>query len=210
MGPLITALSDPDFWVSETAALALRKITGAPDPGAAGRRRRPEEPTATPPAVARLLQAIQDPASRWMAVVALGQMGATAHEAIPALIEALEDDELAVRWDAAKALGKMGAVAARAVPALTAVLHEQDDAISRRHVVTALGCIGPAARTAVPALIGSLRDDGHQLDELAGEALVCIGTPAIPALIEAMKDDDPQVRLRAASTLTRIAGGPAV
>ena len=32
VGPLITALSDPDFWVSETAALALRKITGAPDP----------------------------------------------------------------------------------------------------------------------------------------------------------------------------------
>ena len=54
--------------------------------------------------------------------------GAPAHEAIPALIEALEDEELAVRWDAAKALGKMGAVAARAVPALTAVLHEQDDA----------------------------------------------------------------------------------
>ena len=75
--------------------------------------------------------------------------------------------------------------------------------------MTALGAIGPAARTAVPALIGSLRDDGHQLDELAGEALVCIGTPAIPALIEAMKDDDPQVRLRAANTLTRIAGGSA-
>jgi HEAT repeat protein/tRNA A-37 threonylcarbamoyl transferase component Bud32 len=206
VGPLITALSDRDFWVSETAALALRKITGAPDPGAGRRRRARDEPSATPPAVIRLLKAIQDPASRWMAVVALGQMGPTAHEAIPALIEALEDAESAVRWDAAKALGKMGAVAARAVPALTAILHEQDDEIARQHVVAALGAIGPAARTAVPALISSLKDDGHHLDEQAGEALVRIGTPAIPALIEAMKDDDPRVRLRAANTLTRIAG----
>jgi HEAT repeat protein/tRNA A-37 threonylcarbamoyl transferase component Bud32 len=205
VGPLITALSDPDFWVSETAALALRKITGAPDPEAGRRRRARDEPSATPPAVTRLLKAIQDPASRWMAVVALGQMGPTAHEAIPALIEALEDAESAVRWDAAKALGKMGAVAARAVPALTAVLHAQDDAIAREHVVAALGAIGPAARTAVPALIGSLKNDGHHLDEQAAEALVRIGTPAIPALIEAMKDDDPQVRVRAAHALTRIA-----
>jgi HEAT repeat protein len=35
---------------------------------------------------------------------------------------------------------------------------------------------------------------------------VRIGAPAIPALVEAMKDDDPQVRLKAATTLTRIAG----
>jgi HEAT repeat protein/tRNA A-37 threonylcarbamoyl transferase component Bud32 len=211
VGPLITALSDQDFWVSETAALALRKITGAPDPAAGHRRQRSAEASApTPPAVERLLKAIQDPASRWMAVVALGQMGPAAHEAIPALIEALEDAECAVRWDAAKALGKMGVVAARAVPALTAVLHEQDDAIARQHVVAALGAIGPAARTAVPALMGSLKEDGHHLEEEAGEALVRIGAAAIPALIEAMKDDDPVVRLRAAHTLTRMAsGGPA-
>ncbi len=209
VGPLINALSDPDFWVSETAALALRKITGSPDPEAGRRRRNRDEPEATPPAVTRLLKALQDPSSRWMAVVALGQMGASAHEAIPALIEALEDTEAAVRWDAAKALGKMGSVAARAVPALTAVLHQQDDDVAREHVVAALGAIGPAARTAVPALICSLKDDGHHLDEQAGEALVRIGAPAIPALIEAMKDDDPQVRLRAANTLTRIAGGSA-
>jgi tRNA A-37 threonylcarbamoyl transferase component Bud32 len=210
VGPLITALSDPDFWVSETAALALRKITGAPDPAAGRGRRATDGSSPTPPAVTRLLKAIQDPASRWMAVVALGQMGPTAHEAIPALVDALEDAESAVRWDAVKALGRLGAVAAWAVPALTAVLHEQDDEITCQHVVVALGAIGPAARTAVPALISSLRENGHHLEEQAGEALVRIGVPAIPALIEAMKDDDPQVRLRAANTLTRIAGGPAV
>jgi len=205
VGPLITALNDSDFWVSETASVALRKITGAPSPEAGRRRRAAEERSSTPPAVEKLLLAFRDPASRWMAVVALGQMGPTAKDAVPALVEALEDQELAVRWDAAKALGRMGAAAARAVPALAAVLHEQDDAIVRQRAVVALGEIGPAARTAVPALIGALKDSGNHLDEQAGEALVRIGTAAVPALIEAMKDDDPQVRLMAANSLTRIA-----
>jgi serine/threonine protein kinase/HEAT repeat protein len=207
VGALVTALNDPDFWVSETASLALRKITGSPAP-AMGRRRSASEPQGTtPPTVEKLLEALRDPASRWIAVVALGQIGPTAQAAVPALVEALEDPELAVRWDAAKALGKMGPAAARAVPALAAVLHEQDDPIVRQRAVVALGEIGPAARSAVPALIGALKDNFNHLDEQAGEALVRIGSAAVPALIEATKDDDPQVRVLAATSLTRIVGG---
>jgi HEAT repeat protein len=206
IGPLIAALEDEDFWVGEAAADALRKITGAPEP-VRERRNRSAEPGGVPPAVQSLLRAMQDPRSRWMAVVALGEMGATARDAVPALMEALEDDDSAVRWDAAKALGKLGPAAARAVPALVAVLHEQSDAIVRQYAVAALGSMGAAARSAVPALIGSFKDQSSRLDEQASEALVSIGAPAVPALVEAMKDDDPHVRLKAATTLTRIAGG---
>jgi HEAT repeat protein len=205
VAPLIEALSDADYWVSEMAAVALRKITGAPNPESDRRRRGSREPGSPPPAVEKLLAAIQDPGSRWMAVVALGELGPAARDAVPALAEALEDRELSVRWDAAKALGKIGAAAARAVPALTAVLHEQDDAIVRQRAVVALGEIGPAARAAVPALIGVLKESAQHLDEHAGEALVRIGSAAVPALIEATKDGDPRVRGMAASSLTRIA-----
>lgn len=204
-GPLIAALDDEDFWVGEAAADALRKITGTPEPQRE-RRNRSREPSGVPPAVQNLLQAMQDPKSRWMAVVALGEMGSAARDAIPALVDALEDDDVAVRWDAAKALGKMGPAAASAVPALAAVIHEQSDAIVRQYAVAALGKIGPPAKAAVPALIGALKERASHLDEQAGDALVSIGPAAVPALIEAMKDDDPQVRLKAASALTRIAG----
>jgi HEAT repeat protein len=207
VGPLVTVLHDSDFWVSEMASVALRKITGAPNPDGARRRRAADAPSAPAPAVEKLLQAFAKPESRWMAVVALGQMGPSAQDAVPVLIEALEDQELAVRWDAAKALGKIGPAAGRAVPALAAVLHEQDDAIVRQRAVVALGEIGPAARTAVPALIGILKDSVNHLDEQAGEALVRIGPAAVPALIEATKDESPQVRLLAAQSLTRIASG---
>ena len=205
-GPLIAALDDPDFWVGEAAADALRKVTGTPEPVRERRNRAPRAPSAVPPAVANLLRAMQDPKSRWMAVVALGEMGAIARDAVPALIEALEDGDAAVRWDAAKALGKMGPAAASAVPALAAALHEHDDVIVRQYAVAALGKIGPPAKAAVPALIGALKEESSHIDEQASEALVSIGPAAVPALIEAMKDADPQVRMKAANTLTRIAG----
>jgi HEAT repeat protein/tRNA A-37 threonylcarbamoyl transferase component Bud32 len=204
-GPLIAALEDPDFWVGEAAADALRKITGTREPQRE-RRNQSREPSGVTPAVQNLLQAMQDPKSRWMAVVALGEMGSAAREAIPALVDALEDEDVAVRWDAAKALGKMGPAAAGAVPALAAVIHQQNDAIVRQYAVAALGKIGPPAKAAVPALIGALKERASHLDEQAGDALVSIGPAAVPALIEAMKDDDPQVRLKAATALTRIAG----
>jgi HEAT repeat protein/tRNA A-37 threonylcarbamoyl transferase component Bud32 len=205
IGPLIAALEDPDFWVGEAAADALRKITGAPEPPRE-RRNRPEQEAGVPPAVQSLLRAMQDPRSRWMAVVALGELGAAARDAVPALIEALEDTDAAVRWDSAKALGKLGPAAARAVPALAAIVHERGDAIVRQYAVAALGAIGAPARAAVPALIGALKEESSNLDEQAGDALVRIGAPAVPALVEAMKDEDPQVRVKAATTLTRIAG----
>jgi serine/threonine-protein kinase len=205
VGPLIAALEDPDFWVGEAAADALRKITGAAEP-ARERRNRAREANGVPPAVENLLRAMQDPRSRWMAIVALGEMGAEARHAVPALIDALEDADAAVRWDAAKALGKLGPAAARAVSALAAIVHEQGDAITRQYAVAALGSIGAPARAAVPALIGTFKENTSNLDQQAAEALVRIGAPAIPALVEAMKDDDPQVRLKAANTLTRIAG----
>src|SRR5262245_6539542 len=60
----------------------------------------------------------QDSIIRRNAAYALGQIGAGAKEAVPALIAALKDRDTEVRRSAASALGQIGPVAKEAVPAL--------------------------------------------------------------------------------------------
>jgi HEAT repeat protein len=55
---------------------------------------------------------------RVTAAMALGNMGAAAQEAVPALIRALKDQDSQVRNWAATALGSIGPAAESAVPAL--------------------------------------------------------------------------------------------
>jgi HEAT repeat protein len=207
-GPaLIAALDDPDFWVGEAAAVALRRITGETE---APRERRNRGPRAAPPvapALQSLIDRMRDPASRWMAIVALGEMGSEARAAVPHLIEALEDADVQVRWDAAKTLGKIGPAAGAAVSALAALANDPSDALVRQYAVGALGRIGKNAKGAVPSLIHALKESSMDLHVKAAEALVGIGVAAVPALIEAMKDTDQAFRVRAAGTLRRIAGG---
>jgi adenylate cyclase len=62
-----------------------------------------------------------------MAAQYLGAFGPEALAAVPALIDALADENLWVRRGAVTALGKMGPAAEAAVPALTAL--QQDDSI---------------------------------------------------------------------------------
>jgi hypothetical protein len=57
-----------------------------------------------------------DPA-RWEAAFELGNLGAAAAPAVPALIEALKDESKGCRSHAIKALGKIGPGAKAAVPA---------------------------------------------------------------------------------------------
>lgn len=88
---------------------------------------------------------------RWEAAQALGETQDT--QAVPALIEALQDRNVHVRRDAAVALGKLGD--ARAVPALCEALTRWDRDV-RRAAAVALGEIGN--RHAVPALVSVLLD----------------------------------------------------
>ena len=114
---LIAALDDPDFWVGEAAAVALRRITGETEAPRERRNRGPRQAPPVAPALQNLIDRMRDPASRWMAIVALGEMGSEARAAVPHLIEALEDADVQVRWDAAKTLGKIGPAAGAADPA---------------------------------------------------------------------------------------------
>jgi HEAT repeat protein len=53
-------------------------------------------------------------------------MGPDAKDAIPALIEALKDNDVQVRRTVARALGKIGPAAKSAVPALQKVTNDAD------------------------------------------------------------------------------------
>ncbi|MHC4789551.1 MAG: HEAT repeat domain-containing protein [Planctomycetota bacterium] len=120
----------------------------------------------------------------------LAALGSAAAQAVPALLAALDDEEL---WVAVvEALGILGPHAAGAVPAL-------EDLLSRRiagnegdagHVAEALGKIGPEAHPAVPLLIEALEQDPD--DNRPATALGGIGpaaAPAIPILVQGLKED---------------------
>jgi len=149
-----------------------------------------------------------DAAVRWRAAAALGELGASARDAVRVLTDTLEDVDQTVRSAAAKALGKMGPAAKEAAPALAAALSDGDEVL-RRAAAVALGAIGPEALVAVPALIRSFKSADLDEPELAIETLVKIGPRAVPALIDALiaalNEDDPTIRAKATAALTRVA-----
>jgi TolB-like protein/DNA-binding SARP family transcriptional activator/cytochrome c-type biogenesis protein CcmH/NrfG len=66
-----------------------------------------------------------DVTERRLAIQALGRFGSAAADAVPALIETLDDDTTWMRKDAVFALGKIGPPAEAAIPALTAIQDEK-------------------------------------------------------------------------------------
>jgi HEAT repeats len=70
-----------------------------------------------------------DAAERRRAATALGKLGAAASPAVPALVEALADDNAAVRQAAARALGEIGPEASAAAPALTRALGDPNTGV---------------------------------------------------------------------------------
>ena len=93
------------------------------------------------PAVRAILPLLRDNDEkvREAAASALAEIG-PGPEAIPALVEAMKDEETG--WDAARALVAVGPAA---IPALTRALHDSDDNV-RSNAVYALGEFGPAAK----------------------------------------------------------------
>ena len=105
----------PYYWAAEERANKDRLIDGLYIAGL------PLEAT-----VLSLADTLQhgDLSERRLAVQALGRFGSAAADAVPALIETLDDEVSWVRNDAITALGKIGPAAEAAIPALTAMQDE--------------------------------------------------------------------------------------
>lgn len=147
IGPLTSALSDPDPEVRAAAANSLAK-TGI-----------------APAATLQALTAALNDASesvRIQAALALKSGGSLAAPAVPQLAAALKDPTLPVRLAATQALGAIGAKSELAVPALAAILADKGEGrFMFRTVMIALGQIGPGAKAALPVLqqIAATRPD---------------------------------------------------
>jgi HEAT repeats/PBS lyase HEAT-like repeat len=143
---------------------------------------------------------------RRSAADALSNIGPAAADAVPALAEALKDQDTGVRRSAAYALSNIGPAAAEAVQVLADALKNQNRDV-RRIAAKAFQRIGPAATNAVPALVNALKDQDTVVRLVAADALGKIGPTAVhaaAALAEALQDQDSDVRLRAAGALKSI------
>jgi len=148
-----------------------------------------------------LVRALMDESVRVReaAANALVEIGLQAVDAVPALIQAIrnEEEDSDLRQAASAALGAIGP---EAVPALIQALADEDEHV-RRAAASALRDIGPEAVDAVPALIQALQDEHEDVRQAAASALGKIGPQAVPALIGALGDGDANVRQGASLAL---------
>jgi len=209
VGPLTEALADRDVGVRLDVAVELARLGPAAAPATEGLRACLDKKEAAPLQVGacRALGAIGPKASaalgdvvgllkdakrarlvREAAALAIGQIGPTHPEAIPALSEALSGEQSGLRVACARALTQLGPKAAKATPALAKALGQRD-ALLRWRAAQALAAIGPAASGALEELCKALAEDpGREIRAAAAEALGRIGDPrAKPALEQRLK-----------------------
>lgn len=234
---LVTALKDPDTQVRWAAAWALFRLgTGEKSVPAlvqiVNDRTTRMRSGASIRFVVRLGGSGQDWCERSAkgdllrigAIQALGSFGALAAPAVPALIDAMRDQDLLTRGFAAAVLAEIGPQAKAAVPQLIILLKSKDvvplapcsmgfggkkTETERLAVIAAraLDRIGPDARAAVTALTEALADSDEVLRYEAAKALGSIGAdaaPAIPILVQVLNDPERLVGDIAADALSRI------
>lgn len=143
---------------------------------------------------------------RFIALELIARLGADAADAVPELIEALDDKNPSLRGFVAMTLGRIGEAAKPALVALDARLHDRDPVV---RVMAALAIWGIArdARTAKSVLLDALQSDSPRLRTVAAEAFSELGELAVDPLAVSLIDTDPRVRAAAATALGHV--GPA-
>lgn len=157
-----------------------------------------EETTATTPDNAHGTNPTPGAAAR-----ALSTMGAPA---VPALLEALEDDHWWIRAMAADVLARTGPDAQEAVSGLLEKVGD-DHWWVRRNALEALRAIGADSEDVLPAVFRSVRDPDYRVRRNAA-LLLCnlgeAGDPAVGDLVEALEDENRYNRFYAGLALRRI------
>ena len=168
-----------------------------------------------PKALPQIKGVLNDKSLRHYGLVLIGRMGPAAQEAVPNLIQALEQppttpDDVEFVREAQFALASIGPGAVTAVPALVKSLSTTDEVV-QASAALALGKIGPGAIGAVPALRTSLRSESFIVRLASVRALLEIqpGQPAIarvaaPLLRQALSHPQPMVRAESARAISEL------
>ena len=141
------------------------------------------------------------------AALILGSLRSSAgEEAVPALIEALDDRDARVRAAATEALGKFGRAAAPALDALRSHLSDSSATVRLRTLESLINIEAPH-EVVVPALQLSLSD--HATDVRVAAAYLLGGlrsaaAPAVDALVSTLRDRDPRVRAAALFAIVEV------
>lgn len=98
------------------------------------------ESSTTVPYLAEILRTDRRDTARMNAANALGYIRANADIAVPALIDAIQDEDLSTRGNAILSLSKFGTEAEPAIPAIVAALDDSNS--STRDTKKASGTIG--------------------------------------------------------------------
>ncbi|MEX2113670.1 MAG: HEAT repeat domain-containing protein, partial [Pirellulales bacterium] len=194
-GPaLLKALEDPEPSVRVTALDALVDLG--------------------PASVPTLAQALDNPATRYWAALALGEFGPAAKPAVEALTKALDDKRPEVVHEVLIALAHIGPDAASAEPKVTPLLMDHE-AFVRNPAAYALGRMGPAAAAAKPALEKSASGGDVMLRTVSSYALAKIDPndkamrdQAVKLLKEALHNPDPRVESAALRGLLELETPP--
>jgi len=170
-------------------------------------------------AVPRAIDAFKKKETRELAVQVLRRIGPDAAPAVPELVEALKDPDVAFRREVLFTLAAIGPAAKAAVPALVAMLSDTNEEL-RPAACYALGRIGPDAKDAVPELRKALRGEDRLLKFASVWALLHIlpedaalrplAVPILTGMLEKAPHD--MVRVQAAIALGELKalGKPAV
>jgi len=126
--------------------------------------------------------------------------------AVPALQEALQDEEAGIRSVAAAALGQLGETAG--ATALRSALADPVWYV-RNDAARSLGLLRDAG--AVSALIECLQNDTSSIRAMAAEALGKIGdASSVPALMAALQDENYRVKKQVVAALGRLGDTAAI
>jgi HEAT repeat protein len=153
---------------------------------------------------------------RRSAIIALGEFGPAAAEAIPDVADVTrawekprrpspDVEALSLGVPVIEALRKLDSEGNPETVAALASLLEAEDATNRRRTADALEALGPRASAAAPAIIKALRSHDPWAQERLATVLRAIGDrelrAALPALLANLDDGDLMVRVNAARAI---------
>lgn len=163
-------------------------------------------------AIAGLTGALKNERARYWACLGLGEAGADAKSAVPALVEVLSDDRTEIQVQALIALGKIGADSAPAVAQIAPLVKAEQQAVQYA-AAYALGEI--ASPDGAAALKEARLSDDPMLKTIAVWGLAKISPDsqvlareAAEQLVQSLKSDDKYVRQAAARALLELRPDP--